>query len=53
MLMYNGYENLDGQSEIFVNGRKIILDYKMKQIGSTAYEYVISNILISKKEREI
>jgi len=47
---YNGHFNLKNEPEIVVRGRKMVLGYKFEQLGNTAYEYVISNVLITQKE---
>jgi hypothetical protein len=53
MKMYNGKTNLNGENEIIVKERRIILDYKLESVGNTGYEYIISNIFISNLEKEL
>ncbi len=44
MKMYNGKVNINGETELIIKDKKIILDYKLEQIGIRAAEYIIANI---------
>ena len=44
MIMYNGKVNINGETELIIKNKKIILDYKLEQIGIRAAEYIIANI---------
>ena len=44
MIMYNGKVNVNGETELIIKNKKIILDYKLEQIGIKAAEYIIANI---------
>jgi len=44
MKMYKGKVNINGETELIIKDKKIILDYKLEQIGIRAAEYIIANI---------
>ena len=50
--MFNGKINLNGETELFINNRKIILDYKLETVGNRAFEYVIAKIDLTNIPRE-
>ena len=43
MEMYNGKENINGEVELLIKGKRIILDYRLEQTGIRAAEYIIAN----------
>jgi len=44
MKMYQGKVNLNGETELIIKEKKVILDYKLEQIGVKANEYIIANL---------
>ncbi|PCI35632.1 MAG: hypothetical protein COB60_02630 [Flavobacteriaceae bacterium] len=51
--MFNGKINLNGETELLIKGKKIILDYKLENIGNRVFEYVIAKIDLSTTSKEI
>lgn len=51
--MFNGKINLNGETELLINDRKIILDYKLETIGNRAFEYVIAKIDLTNTPNDI
>ena len=50
--MFNGKINLNGETELLINERKIILDYKLEDLGSRMTEYIIAKIDLTNIPRE-
>ena len=50
--MFNGKINLNGETELLINDRKIILDYKLEDLGSRMNEYIIAKIDLTNIPRE-
>ena len=50
--MFNGKINLNGETELLVNNRKIILDYKLEDLGSRMSEYIVAKIDLTNIPRE-
>lgn len=45
--MFNGIVNANGETELSIDNRKIILDYKYEDLGTKATEYIIAKIDIT------
>ena len=51
--MFNGKINLNGETELLINERKIILDYKLENTGNRVFEYVIAKIDLTNTPNDI
>jgi len=51
--MFNGKINLNGETELLINDRKIILDYKLEKTGNRVFEYVIAKIDLTNTPNDI
>ena len=51
--MFNGKVNLNGETELLINDKKIILDYKLENTGNRVFEYVIAKIDLTNSPNEI
>ena len=50
--MFNGKINMNGETELMIKDRKVILNYELENIGVRASEYIIANIDITGIEVE-
>jgi len=51
--MFHGKINLNGETELLIKGKKIILDYKLENLGNRVSEYIIAKIDLTNSSHEI
>lgn len=51
--IYNGKININGETELIIKEKKVILDYKLEQIGTKISEYIIANVDLTDIEKSI
>jgi len=44
LTVFSGKINLNGETEMIIKGRKVLLDYKLENSGKSAHELVIANV---------